>query len=51
MAERVRAAVVQVLADDDAPRSIARAGELVQAAAVAGAGVIVLPERWAPTRK
>ena len=46
MAERVRAAVIQVLADDDAPRSIARAGELVQAAAVAGAGVIVLPERW-----
>ena len=45
-AERVRAAVIQVLADDDAPRSIARAGELVQAAAVAGAGVIVLPERW-----
>lgn len=44
--ECVRAAVVQLLADEDTPRNIARAGELVQAAAVSGASVVVLPEKW-----
>lgn len=44
--DSVRAAVVQLLADDDTPRNIARAGELVQAAAVSGAQVVVLPEKW-----
>ncbi len=42
----VRAAVVQVLADEDTGRNIAHAGELVQAAAAAGAALVVLPERW-----
>ncbi|MDA3005852.1 MAG: carbon-nitrogen hydrolase family protein [Actinomycetota bacterium] len=44
--DTVRAAVVQLLADDDTPRNIARAGELVQAAAVSGAQGVVLPEKW-----
>ncbi len=44
--DTVRAGVVQLLADEDTPRNIARAGELVQAAAVAGAQVVVLPEKW-----
>ena len=42
----VRAAVVQLLADDDTAANIARAGELVQAAAVSGAQLVVLPEKW-----
>lgn len=42
----MRAAVVQLLADDDTPRNIARAGELVQAAVLSGARLVVLPERW-----
>ena len=46
MADTVRAAVVQLLADEDSARNIARAGELVEAAAVAGASLIVLPEKW-----
>ena len=37
MADTVRAAVVQLLADEDSARNIARAGELVEAAAAAGA--------------
>lgn len=45
-ADTVRAAVVQLLADEDTPRNIARAGELVQAAAVSGARLVVLPETW-----
>ena len=45
-AEPVRAAVVQVLADTDTARNVARAGELVQAAAAAGAHLVVLPEKW-----
>ena len=44
--DTVRAAVVQLLADEDTKRNIARAGELVQAAAVSGAQVVVLPEKW-----
>jgi deaminated glutathione amidase len=44
--ECVRAAVVQLLADEDTPRNIARASELVQVAAVSGASVVVLPEKW-----
>lgn len=44
--DTVRAAVVQLLADEDTARNIARAGELVQAAAVSGAGLVVLPEKW-----
>ena len=46
MADTVRAAVVQLLADEDSARNIARAGELVEAAAAAGASLIVLPEKW-----
>jgi len=42
----VRAAVVQLLADDDTAANIARAGELVQAATLSGAQLVVLPERW-----
>jgi deaminated glutathione amidase len=45
-ADIVRAAVVQLLADEDTPRNVARAGELVQAAAVSGAQLVVLPEKW-----
>ena len=45
-ADTVRAAVVQLLADEDTPRNISRAGEFVQAAAVSGAQVVVLPEKW-----
>jgi predicted amidohydrolase len=44
--DSVRAAVVQLLADEDTPRNIARAGELVQAAAVSGATLVLLPEKW-----
>lgn len=42
----MRAAVVQLLADDDTARNIVRAGELVQAAAASGAQLVVLPEKW-----
>ena len=42
----VRAAVVQLLADEDTAANIARAGELVQAASVSGAQLVVLPEKW-----
>ncbi|MBM3664256.1 MAG: carbon-nitrogen hydrolase family protein [Actinobacteria bacterium] len=42
----MRAAVVQLLADEDTARNIARAGELVRAAVVSGAQVVVLPEKW-----
>jgi predicted amidohydrolase len=45
-AEPVRAAVVQVLADTDTARNVARAGNLVEAAAAAGARLVVLPEKW-----
>ena len=45
-AEPVRAAVVQLLADEDTARNVARAGALVQAAAAAGAALVVLPEKW-----
>lgn len=38
--------MVQLLADDDTPRNIARAGELVQAAVLSGAQLVVLPEKW-----
>lgn len=44
--DTVRAAVVQLLADEDTPRNIVRAGELVQAAVVSGAQLVVLPEKW-----
>ena len=44
--DTVRAAVVQLLADEDTARNISRAGELVQAAVVSGAQVVVLPEKW-----
>ena len=37
---------MQVLADTDTARNIARAGELVQAAALSGARLVVLPEKW-----
>lgn len=46
MADTVRAAVVQLLADEDTSANIARAGEMVQAAALSGAQLIVLPEKW-----
>ncbi len=45
-AEPIRAAVVQVLSDTDTARNVARAGELVEAAAIAGARLVVLPEKW-----
>lgn len=45
-AEPVRAAVIQTLADTDTVRNVARAGELVEAAAVSGARLVVLPEKW-----
>lgn len=45
-ADRLRAAVVQVLADTDIGRNVARARELVEAAAVSGATLVVLPEKW-----
>jgi len=44
--DTVRAAVVQLLADEDAARNVMRAGDLVQAAAVSGAQVVVFPEKW-----
>lgn len=44
--ERLRVAVVQLLADTDTARNIARAHELVEAAAMAGARMVVLPEKW-----
>lgn len=44
--DTVRAAVVQLLADEDTARNISRAGELVQASVVSGAQVVVLPEKW-----
>lgn len=46
MADTVRAAVVQLLADEDTAANIARAGDTVQAAALSGAQVVVLPEKW-----
>ncbi|MSO43841.1 MAG: carbon-nitrogen hydrolase family protein [Thermoleophilia bacterium] len=42
----VRAAVVQMLADEDGARNRARAGEWVAAAAASGARLVVLPEKW-----
>ena len=45
-AEPIRAAVVQLLADTDTGRNVRRAGELVEAAAVSGARLVVLPEKW-----
>lgn len=45
-AEPLRAAVVQLLADTDTARNVARAGELVEAAALSGARLVVLPEKW-----
>ncbi len=44
--ERIRAAVVQMLADTDTTRNIARMHEFVEAAALAGAQIAVLPEKW-----
>ena len=44
MADTVRAAVVQLLADEDSARNIARAGELVEAAAESPLPVVA----WTP---
>lgn len=46
MGNTVRAAVVQLLADEDTSGNIARAGDMVQAAALSGARLVVLPEKW-----
>lgn len=46
MGDTVRAAVVQLLADEDTSANIACAGDMVQAAALSGAQVVVLPEKW-----
>lgn len=46
MADTVRVAVVQLLADEDTGANIARAGDMVQAAALSGARLVVLPEKW-----
>lgn len=46
MADTVRAAVVQLLADEDTAANIARAGDMVHAAALSGAQLVVLPEKW-----
>ena len=45
-AEPLRVAVVQVLSDADTTTNIARVADLVDAAAVSGARLIVLPEKW-----